>query len=170
MLWKCEKCQNFEFPELDEDGNAFPWCNHPKVICVFMNFMRKYKCKYYRQILYTKLLKQVENKFLDLDQFFFYYRERQWKPITTWRIKSFKKELEHYLDLRDYLFTLKVTTKEINKIKKELDELEKEIRLKNAEKGTHHDKDIIEFEIKMLNYKLNNLSTTYKNILKMEIA
>lgn len=104
MLWKCEKCTDFDFPEGDEDGNVVFGCNNPNVISVFLNFMRKYKCKYYQKIKYEQLLKECRNQVSYLTRFFFRYRERRWDAIPTYRIKRFWRQLEHYFELRDYLF------------------------------------------------------------------
>lgn len=171
MLWKCEMCQEFEFPEPDEDGNVTMWCNNPKVICIFMNFVRKYKCKYYRKILYTRLLKQCNNEVSEIGRLSWYYRDMR-KGKTKWfTIARMSRAINHYLELRNYLFTLTITQKEIDQINADIKDLKEKIKKREADKKTsRHEKDIIEFDIEILNYKLNKLNTTYKNILKIEIA
>lgn len=106
----CEKCDNFLFPECDEDGYIGVGCREPKVVDVFMNFFRKFKCKYYKQLTYSKMHKEVKNRLRVITSFSFYYRDpRPTGPrrLRKWEFQVLKSDITRYLAYRDYLFSIK---------------------------------------------------------------
>lgn len=109
VLIKCDVCKYYDFPELDEDGHICVGCNHPKVISCFMNFFRLNKCKYYRKITYNQLLKECKRQVHRLYATSFYYRDpagnnKIRRKMPNYKPKQFLRNLEYYLDLRDFLF------------------------------------------------------------------
>ena len=97
----CEKCDKFYFPEFDEDGYSIG-CQSPSVIDVFDNFIRLYKCKYYRKISYNNMLKEAKKALSRL--LWLNHRTRSNYPIgKNRRIIQFRKD---YFNYRDYLFTI----------------------------------------------------------------
>lgn len=95
----CEKCEKFYFPEFDEDGYSMG-CQSPSVVDVFDNFIRLYKCKYYRKISYDKMLKETKKA---LSRLFWYSRKsRSNYPIG--RNRRIIQSRNEYFEYRDYLF------------------------------------------------------------------
>ncbi|MFX1481123.1 MAG: hypothetical protein ACFFCI_23830 [Promethearchaeota archaeon] len=107
----CEKCEDFLFPDdEDEDGYIGIGCKEPKVVDVFMNFFRKFQCKYYKQIAYPKMQKEVKNRLRAITRFSFYHRDpHPHKPgrFRKWQLSVLKSDITRYLAYRDYLFTIK---------------------------------------------------------------
>jgi len=101
----CVICNNYISPEPDEDGIICLGCKSPKVISEFGNFLRKYKCKYYRKITYDNFFQETKNILRELTRKTFFYRDRKCKSKTTLStIKSYKWLLNRYISYRDYLF------------------------------------------------------------------
>ena len=97
----CEKCEKYYFPEVDEDGHVSMGCKSPSVIDVFCNFVRRFKCKYYRKISYEKMLKEIKNL---LRRLIWYNRKGKTIPgLTLWYVLA---RYEEYLDFKDYLFRI----------------------------------------------------------------
>lgn len=104
MLWKCEKCTSFSFPEGDEDENVSWDCYNDNVIVIALNFVRKYKCKYYQKIKYEQLLKECRNHVSTFSSISFYYRDKRTRIMPAYKPQQIWRDLEHYFELRDYLF------------------------------------------------------------------
>jgi len=97
----CEKCENLYFPEVDADWNVSIGCKSPSVIDVFCNFMRLYKCKYYRKISYVKMLKETKNS---LQRLIWYNRKR--KPVNKHSFSYVIDRNNEYLEYKNYLFEI----------------------------------------------------------------
>ena len=72
-------------------------CRSPSVIDIFGNFIRKYKCRYYKKIKYTKLLNIAKQ------------RLRQLIYLNRVRYQAFERKLwlqKKYFEYRDYLFQI----------------------------------------------------------------
>lgn len=107
----CDVCENYLWSEPDEDNNWCADCLSPSVISVFMNFFRLKKCKYYREISYSKLLDRCKFCLRIIDNFSFHYRDKKHKKKIDrpylrdfYLITRIKHYIEDYLDLRDYLY------------------------------------------------------------------
>ena len=109
------------FLECDEDGLWADDCKDPNVVTVFGNFYRKKKCKYYKQITYEKMLKEVKRRLSAITSYSFYYRDpRKIGPLgppsklTKGKITWIKFDIRRYLDYRDYLFNELKSKKEVD--------------------------------------------------------
>lgn len=113
----CEKCENYIFPEGDQDGFVTDGCKHPKVVSVFGNFHRKYKCKYFKKISRRKMKTETLKSLRELKSSLWRNRDQQsafWKrfkyiprkKVTPWKICLIKYLNNIYLDYRDFLFLL----------------------------------------------------------------
>jgi len=105
----CDKCNNYRFPEPDEDGIWCADCESPSVITVFMNFFRLRKCKYYRKISYLKLLERCLFILRQINSYSFYYRDSRYrKKLGKFAMIRIQEHIRDYLDFRDYLFSLEI--------------------------------------------------------------
>lgn len=100
----CEKCNNFYFPEMDEDENFSMGCSSPSVIDVFGNFTRRYKCKYYRKITYKKMFRETIMSLYRLTGHNLRYRSKSKFPKG--RNNHMIAQQEDYFEYRDYLFQI----------------------------------------------------------------
>lgn len=102
----CEICNNFISPEPDEDGFICMGCKSPKVISEFQNFIRKYKCKYFRKITYENFFQETKKILSRITNKTFHYRDKKYKYKTNKHtIQDYKYLIEDYINFRDYLFS-----------------------------------------------------------------
>lgn len=115
----CEKCDQFLFPECDEDGIWSAGCKSPKVVSVFMNFFRKKKCRYYQKISYDKLLKETKIVLSRLTSYTFHYRDKRYPGhVSPFNLNRFKTNLQDYIEFKEFLFNeLKVPETEVMRSK-----------------------------------------------------
>jgi len=107
MMLLCEKCNNFYFPECDEDGCWSIGCKNPNVLEVFNNFCRRYKCKYYQKISLEKMLRETKRVLTRITNHLFHYRDSKYvRKASRFIMGLVKTRLETYLGYRDYLMRL----------------------------------------------------------------
>jgi len=97
----CEKCEKFYFPEGDEDGMVSMGCSSPSVIDVFGNFIRLYKCRYYRKISYKKMFRETK---LQLHALIWENWRRKKSRYPKGRVSHMRSLQKEYFEYRDYLF------------------------------------------------------------------
>lgn len=110
-LLKCDKCDFYLWPECDEDGCWSSGCRHEDVVSVFDNFIRIYKCKYFKPISQERAFKRLKTMRRRITGVSFYYRD----PDKTGRvnrkprfiigfIRRLQEYIHRYLVFRDFYF------------------------------------------------------------------
>ena len=101
----CDKCNNYIFPEPDEDGIWSAGCNSPSVISVFMNFFRYNKCKYYRKASKAKIFERCGFHLQFINSYSFHYRDKKrMRGLGKFNMHRIREHINDYLEFRDYLF------------------------------------------------------------------